>query len=227
MATTRTARLSGADRRQQILQVAEKLFARQGYNGATTREISTMAKVNEAIIFRHFPTKEDLYWAVIEEQCRPGRSRTSGELQAQLHEQCDLRQFLSALACQILERDTRLTRLLLYSALENHKLSHRFFRTYVATYHEVLAEHLRKRIEKGELRKMDPLLASRGFLGMIGNHFLIQEIFGGNRYERFNVQQVAETLTDIWLNGVLTKRQNQRRNTRGSKGKKATTETAQ
>jgi len=206
MATTRSTRLSAPDRRQQILQVAVKLFARQGYNGATTREISRMAKVNEAIIFRHFPTKEDLYWAVIEEQCRPGRSRTSGELQAQLQEQGDLRQFLVALAKQILQRDTMLTRLLLYSALENHKLSQRFFRTYVATYHDVLAEHLRKRMESGELRKMDPLLASRGFLGMIGNHFLIQEIFGGNRFQKFNVQQVAETLTDIWLNGVQVKK---------------------
>ena len=206
MASTGAARISSSNRREQILDVAMALFARQGFEGTTTREIAEAGRVNEAIIFRHFPTKEDLYWAVIEEQCRPGRSRTSGELQAQLQEQGDLRQFLVALAKQILQRDTMLTRLLLYSALENHKLSQRFFRTYVATYHEVLAEHLRKRMESGELRKMDPLLASRGFLGMIGNHFLIQEIFGGNRFQKFNVQQVAETLTDIWLNGVQVKK---------------------
>src|SRR5260370_9117794 len=199
MATTRSTRLSAPDRRQEAFEVDGKLFARQGYNGDKTREISRMAKVNEAIIFRHFPTKEDLYWAVIEEQCRPGRSRTSVELQAQLQEQGDLRQFLVALAKQILQRDTMLTRLLLYSALENHKLSQRFFRTYVATYHEVLAEHLRKRMESGELRKMDPLLASRGFLGMIGNHFLIQEIFVVNRFKNFNFQQLAVKLTNIWF----------------------------
>src|SRR5260370_22639938 len=127
MATTRSTRLSAPDRRQQILQVAVKLFARQGYNGATTREISRMAKVNEAIIFRHFPTKEDLYWAVIEEQCRPGRSRTSGELQAQLQEQGDLRQFLVPLANQILQRHTMLTRFLLSTALQIHTPPHPSF----------------------------------------------------------------------------------------------------
>lgn len=206
MTLTRSARLSASDRRQQILDVAVKLFARQGYNGATTREISKMAKVNEAIIFRHFPTKEELYWAVIEEQCRPGTARTSGELQKQLDEQEDLRQLLITLASGILQRDTTLTRLLLYSALENQGLSNRFFKTYVTTYYEVLAEHLRKRMEKGELRKMDPLLASRGFLGMIGNQFLVQEIFGGKRFHKFDAQQVAETLTDIWLEGVQTKK---------------------
>src|SRR5260370_28587640 len=101
MATTRSTRLSAPDRRQQILQVAVKLFARQGYNGATTREISRMAKVNEAIIFRHFPTKEDQYWAGIEEHCRPGRSRTTGELQAQLQQLVGLQHHLLPLTTPI------------------------------------------------------------------------------------------------------------------------------
>jgi AcrR family transcriptional regulator len=205
MTLTRQTRLSGADRRQQILQVALEIFAHQGYKGATTREIAQRARVNEAIIFRHFPSKEELYWGVIEETCRHG-GRSHRELQGRLQEQGDLRRMLSTLAKEILQRDTKLTRLLLYSALENHKLSQRFFRTYVAKYYEVLAEHLHKRMEKGELRKMDPLLASRGFLGMIGNHFLIQEIFGGKRYQKFNPQRVAETLTDLWLTGVSTKK---------------------
>lgn len=211
---TRTARLSGADRRQQILQVAGDLFARNGFKGTTTREIADRAKVNEAIIFRHFPSKEDLYWAVVEEQCRPGRSRTSAELQKQLDEQGDdLRKMLSNLAAEVLRRDTKLTRLLFYCALENHRLSQRFFRTYIARYYDVLAEHLQRRMEKGELRKIEPLLASRSFLGMIGNYFLVQEILGGKKHYRTNPQQVGETLTDIWLNGVLTKRESQSRST--------------
>src|SRR5438270_8554947 len=64
------ARVPAEDRRQQILDVAMSLFARQGFEGTTTREIAEMARVNEAIIFRHFPTKEDLYWAIIERKCQ-------------------------------------------------------------------------------------------------------------------------------------------------------------
>src|SRR5436190_10505592 len=131
--STSQVRIPAEERRQQILELATELFARQGYQGTTTRQIAQQARVNEAIIFRHFPTKEDLYWAVIEEQCRQGSSRTSGELQKELEEQADLRRLLSTLASNILRRDTRLTRLLLYSALENHKLSQRFYRTYVST----------------------------------------------------------------------------------------------
>jgi len=220
MSPTRQARLSGADRRQQILEVAAEIFADQGYKGATTREIAERARVNEAIIFRHFPSKEELYWGVIEETLRHG-GRSHRELQGRLDQSTDLRQLLVTLASEILQRDTLLTRLSLYSALENHKLTQRFFRTYVAKYYELLAEHLRKRMEKGELRKMDPVTASRGFLGMVGNHFLVQEIFGGKRYQKYDPQRIAETLTDIWLCGMLTKPQNHSRKIRGVKGRKS------
>jgi len=71
----RPSRVRAADRHQQILQVAMELFARQGFRGTTTRRIAERAGINEAIIFRHFPRKEDLYWAIIEAKCRSGNGR--------------------------------------------------------------------------------------------------------------------------------------------------------
>ena len=53
-------RLSAQDRRQQIMTIAVGLFARKGYQGTTTREIAEGAGVNEALLFRHFPSKENL-----------------------------------------------------------------------------------------------------------------------------------------------------------------------
>ena len=65
MATVQV-RIPGSTRREQILEVATNLFARQGYEGTTTRQISQECGINEALVFRHFATKEDLYWSVIE-----------------------------------------------------------------------------------------------------------------------------------------------------------------
>ncbi|HYX68755.1 MAG TPA: helix-turn-helix domain-containing protein, partial [Terriglobales bacterium] len=81
MATARI-RFTARDRRQQILEVASRLFARQGFNGTTTRHIAEASGVNEALIFRHFPSKEELYWAVIEEKCKIGTWQQ--ELEAEL-----------------------------------------------------------------------------------------------------------------------------------------------
>src|SRR2546423_7134819 len=62
-------RLTAQDRRQKLLIAATDLFARQGFGGTTTRQIAYAAGVTEAIVFRHFRSKEDLYWAVLDSQC--------------------------------------------------------------------------------------------------------------------------------------------------------------
>jgi len=195
-------RFSAADRRTQILRVAAGLFARQGFRGTTTRQISDAARVNESLIFRHFRTKEELYWNIIEQECRPARMR---EVRSRLRASVDDFQAFSGIAEEMLRRhgeDTTLSRLLLFSALENHRLSERFFRTHIADYYDALAEHIRGRIAERRFRPVDPLLAARGFLGMVVYHSLVQELFGGKRYQQFDIAEVSRALTDVWLNGM-------------------------
>jgi hypothetical protein len=70
-------------------------------------------------------------------------------------------------------------------------------------YYETLAVRVRGRIRNGQFRKMDPLLAARGFVGMIMHHFLIQELFGGKHYQDFDLEKVSRTITQIWLAGMV------------------------
>ncbi len=196
-------RLSSLDRRRQILRTASGLFARRGYGGTTTREIAERAGINEALLFRHFPTKKKLYWTIIEEQCSArGRKHKIKEI---LDAGGSDFEVFTAIAREFLvrnARDTELTRLLWFTALESHSLSHRFFRTYVAVYYEALAEYIRRRMREGAFRHVDPLLSARGFLGMVVYHFLVQELFGGQKYQKFDPEKVAASLAEIWLNGM-------------------------
>ena len=203
MATAPT-RLRAADRREQIMAVATELFARQGFNGITTKEIAAKAGVTEALIFRHFPSKEDLYWAVIETKIQDNSPRE--RMQARLAAKGTDAEILCGLAMDILERrakDQTLSRLLLYSALENHRLSQRFFRAFVSGYYGILAEYIERRARDGIFRPVDPVIAARGFLGMIIYHSWVQELFAGKRYDQLSVQQVSRTLVDVWLQGML------------------------
>jgi AcrR family transcriptional regulator len=45
------------------------VFSRDGFQGATTREIAQQAGVNEVTIFRHFHTREELLGATLENGC--------------------------------------------------------------------------------------------------------------------------------------------------------------
>lgn len=59
-------RLPAAQRREQLLETAIRLFAEKGYYGATTSELARAAGVTEPIIYRHFSSKKKLFIAVIE-----------------------------------------------------------------------------------------------------------------------------------------------------------------
>lgn len=200
---TAQIRYSSADRREQILDVASSLFAEQGFRGTTTRVIADRAAVTEALIFRHFPSKEELYWSVLERKINSAgaRERMAEVLQAG----GDDLAVLSRLALQVLERrakDSTLSRLLIFSALERHELSQRFYRNYVADYFEVLANFVRMGIAAGRFREMDPLLAARAFLGMVVYHSWIQELYGGKEIQQFDNEVVSRTLATIWLQGM-------------------------
>lgn len=63
----RPARVSSAERRETILDAGRAIFIRQGFSGARTKDIATEAGINEALIYRHFQSKEELFdSAVIE-----------------------------------------------------------------------------------------------------------------------------------------------------------------
>lgn len=56
----------GSDRRQQILEAALDLFAEQGLNGATSKDIAERAEVTHGLIYFYFKTKEELFKAAFE-----------------------------------------------------------------------------------------------------------------------------------------------------------------
>ena len=60
------ARMAGEERRLQIVRVAMRLFSQRGFRGTTTKEIAVAAGVSEAMVFRHFATKEELYSAILD-----------------------------------------------------------------------------------------------------------------------------------------------------------------
>src|SRR5580658_752787 len=64
-----TSRLDGEERRKAIVNAAVPLFARKGFAGTTTRELAEAASISEALLFRHFPTKQLLYREILRLGC--------------------------------------------------------------------------------------------------------------------------------------------------------------
>jgi AcrR family transcriptional regulator len=62
-------KLPAAQRRDAIIYAVRRVFAARGFHGTTTRALAEAAGVSEALLFKHFPTKEALYTAMQESCC--------------------------------------------------------------------------------------------------------------------------------------------------------------
>ncbi|MEO9199160.1 MAG: helix-turn-helix domain-containing protein [Antricoccus sp.] len=62
-----TVRLPAAQRRASILVAARDLFIEKGFAQTTTRQIAERAGVTDALIYRHFPAKQALLEALVDE----------------------------------------------------------------------------------------------------------------------------------------------------------------
>src|SRR5689334_5356495 len=103
MAAKRKIREITKIRRQDILTAAERLFSQKGFNGTTTKELAAKAGVHEAILFRHFKNKRDLYRATID--LKLARNRPAAlEQMNQAAEDRDDHAFFGALAIGLLTR---------------------------------------------------------------------------------------------------------------------------
>jgi outer membrane protein TolC len=64
------------DVRESLLKAAVKVFAEAGSRGATTRRIAQEAGVNEVTLFRHFPSKDDLFRDALQWFAEQSRMKT-------------------------------------------------------------------------------------------------------------------------------------------------------
>lgn len=216
--------MAGEERRLQILVVAVRLFSERGFRGTTTKEIAQAAGVSEAMVFRHFATKEELYAAILDHKaCSSGTNFDPAVMAADAIARKDDRAVFESLALGALqyhEKDPEFQRLLLHSALEKHELSQMFFDQFVRRVYEFLGGYIRERQREGALIEIDPAIMVRSFIGMVMHHSLNNNLWDPQR-RLLNIsnEEAARNFTNILLDGVTTPN-GQRRTRSGSRRNK-------
>ena len=201
--------MAGEERRSQILAVAVSLFSNRGFRGTTTKEIAHAAGVSEAMVFRHFATKEELYAAIIDHKACAHDRFDPCELAADAINRKDDRSVFESLAFAALdlhEKDPEFQRLLLHSALEKHELAQMFSNEYVRPVYEFLCSYIRERQRDGAFVEVDPAIVVRCFIGMVMHHSLNNNLWDPDR-RLLNVsnEAAAKHFTEILLHGITAK----------------------
>ncbi len=127
-------RLDSDERRAAIVRAAVPLFARKGFAGTTTRELAEAAGISEALLFRHFPSKQLLYREILRLGCegdpaleklatlQPSTATLIGMVRFMV------RYFMLGLDDERADLDSRL-RLVLHSFLEDGEYARQLFET--------------------------------------------------------------------------------------------------
>jgi len=197
-------RMNAGDRRRQLLDAALELFSRKGYGGATTKEIAAVAGVTEAIIFRHFPTKQALYTAVLDSKAEScGHEEWLAAIQAHMDRNDDAG-VMRTLAAAILESyrtDARFERILLFAALEGHELGLAHHRRFAVPVFELFRDYIARRQREGALRDYDPGIVIAAIAGMAQNYAIYTELFGFQPL-RVDDPEAIEIFTNIMMRGI-------------------------
>jgi AcrR family transcriptional regulator len=199
-------RMAGEDRRRQILQVAMRLFSQHGFRGTTTKEIAQAAGVSEAMVFRHFANKVELYSAIIDRKACADNFQMPCDIVPDAVASKDDRAVFTGMALAMMrhhEHDTEFLRLLTHSALEGHELADMFWDRNVRGMYDFLSSYIRDRQREGAMRDVDPVIVVRGFLGMVIHHSLNNLLWDKRRLllDITNERAAAE-FTEILLRGI-------------------------
>jgi TetR/AcrR family transcriptional regulator, mexJK operon transcriptional repressor len=155
------------DRIAEILDIAAEVFIADGYQAASTNKIARLANASKTTFYSRFPSKQELFLAVIER-----RMERIFERVAQFPElpgmQSTLRQFGSnVLRIALSQEQIALVRMISMEAGKYPELAQRFFEKGPKRGEEALANYLAREIKAGHLREDDPLTMARNLMSLL------------------------------------------------------------
>ncbi|MGI8640062.1 MAG: TetR/AcrR family transcriptional regulator [Pyrinomonadaceae bacterium] len=201
-----TTRMAGDERREQICQRAMRLFSDKGFSGTTTKEIAHAAGVSEAMVFRHFANKDELYAAILDHKaCNHGFDNPFGEIADKIEQKDDFGVFygMALNALNHHREDADFLRLMLHSALEGHDLARGFFEGFITHIYDYLGKYISQRQADGAFREIQPRLVVRAFIGMFVHHSLNNILWDKEqKLLKISNEDAAREFTEILLRGI-------------------------
>lgn len=174
-------RMSAPDRKQQLLETALDLFSRKGFEGTTTKELACAAGVAEAVIFRHFPSKQALYTAALDYKVQSGEAQSWLTETKACMDRDDDEGLFRTIASRVLRSyrtDPRFERMVLFAALEGHEVALAYMRQQSFPLIQLLDEYLLRRQAQGALLGLRPVLIVSAVFGMAHHYAQVSQMFG-------------------------------------------------
>lgn len=204
MTNKKRKRLSATERRHMIVRKAIELFARRGFRETRVRDIADAVGTSDALVFQHFPTKRELYDAILEELCAR-RHFTDVEELLYYAPEYDVEDVLTRLSAWVLEQteaDPAWLRLILYAALEQDDAVPQLMEEHFRRIVDYVAYEIAEGQTRGEYRAGDARGYARAFFAGLLGLALMRTVARDGEYRGEPVREAAATHVSLFLRGL-------------------------
>jgi AcrR family transcriptional regulator len=189
--------------REKILNSAQKLFSKHGYDGTTTKELAEKAGIAEGTLFRHFANKK----AILVEVATQGWVELLTDLLMELSEMASYEAISQVMYKRMLRlrENYDMMRVCFMEVQFHPDLRERIQAETIDKMTVVAEAFFQTAMDRGIYRRMNPRTIAQVFLGMF--------VVAGFSYDTIvqpgadakEMKEMAEGLADIFLHGVLAK----------------------
>jgi AcrR family transcriptional regulator len=159
------------DSRAAILEAAKHLFMQEGFRGISMRQIAEAVGVTKAALYYHFKDKEELFVAIVEQYL----VAMSGLIDDVAATAGDTRSGIGELVRRILAQPPEQRSIIRLASQEISNISPQNRTRFLEMYHGRFVNRITAMLEagmaRGELRHIDPNLATWTLLGMMYPYF--------------------------------------------------------
>jgi AcrR family transcriptional regulator len=194
---------SEAQTRTKILQAAQRLFAAQGFEGTTTRDLAQSAGIAEGTLFRHFANKK----AILVEVATNGWVDILTDLLTELSEMGSYKAIAQVMRRRMwnLRKNADIMRVCFMEVQFHPDLRDRIQTEVIDKMTDVAEAFFQTAMDKGIYRQMAAKLVAKVFLGLFAIAGFSDNTLIEPNASPQEMQKMAEGLADIFLNGVLAK----------------------
>lgn len=192
------------ERRQQILEAAFHEFARKGFKGATIKSIARAARLSApSLIYWYFPTKEDLFQAVVESRATFFQAVGQAEMLLDLPPETFLPNMAQAYLSMTQDPEIpSLVRLVLAEMSQRPEMAELISQRLMVPMLTFLQRYLTRQVELGRLRPHDVRSSSRVFIGLLIPQAAGQSFLPALREDGLTNEAHVAAAIELLLNGL-------------------------
>ena len=195
-----------AQKRQDILQTALRLFGQTGYTGTTMDDIAHRLGLSKAALYQYFDSKEEIFASLVRESKimsmitdLPERE-PAGELSS----------FIKEIGLEFMDmynepEKLNLLRTIICESPRFPELGRLIFDQTIDQANNKVASYLQKAQDAGRIGDINPKFAARTFLGMLLSFVIVDKLINNAEGEEFAQQEIVTGAVEIFLNGIGTR----------------------